>query len=107
MTFSCQTLIIDQYDIPRGQTAVKGNELGIFEALAQHYSKEDLDAYFAKIEPYVDPKSCFTPLPFLTLQAPSPKALTPRHVLLTAPLLTWAWPTPAGRQSSTSRPPFR
>ncbi|KAI0482591.1 subtilisin-like protein [Xylariaceae sp. FL0804] len=40
-----------QYDIPLGKTAVEGNQLGIFESLDDHYSKKDLDEYFATLYP--------------------------------------------------------
>ncbi|EPE06600.1 alkaline serine protease [Ophiostoma piceae UAMH 11346] len=42
-----------QYGIPKGTTATKGNELGIFESLGQHYSKDDLDTYFKAVAPEV------------------------------------------------------
>ncbi len=41
-----------QYQIPNGTKAIKGNELGIFQSLNQHYSQEDLDTYWRNIAPY-------------------------------------------------------
>ena len=41
-----------QYQIPNGTKAIKGNELGIFQSLNQHYSQEDLDIYWRNIAPY-------------------------------------------------------
>ncbi|KAI0166013.1 subtilisin-like protein [Xylariaceae sp. FL1272] len=40
-----------QYNIPDATTAYPGNELGIFESLDDHYSKDDLDVYFATLYP--------------------------------------------------------
>jgi tripeptidyl-peptidase I len=40
-----------QYQIPNGTKAAKGNELGIFQGLGQHYSQEDLDRYWKHISP--------------------------------------------------------
>ena len=40
-----------QYQIPNGTRAMKGNELGIFQGLSQHYSPEDLDTYWRNIAP--------------------------------------------------------
>lgn len=45
------TLYEAQYNIPNGTTSQSGNELGIFEALDQHYSKVDLDEFFATLYP--------------------------------------------------------
>ncbi|SPQ24197.1 5c144f50-d437-4163-8e69-cc08c50b03a7 [Thermothielavioides terrestris] len=42
-----------QYQIPNGTRAAKGNELGIFESLSQHYSQEDLDTYWKYVAPWV------------------------------------------------------
>ncbi|OAA66529.1 alkaline serine protease [Niveomyces insectorum RCEF 264] len=44
-----------QYNIPLGSKAYPGNELGIFESLAQHYNKEDLDNYFKVVSPTIPP----------------------------------------------------
>ncbi|KAJ3559780.1 hypothetical protein NPX13_g9488 [Xylaria arbuscula] len=40
-----------QYNIPKGSTKFPGNELGIFEDLDDHYSKEDLDVFFKTLYP--------------------------------------------------------
>ncbi|KAL2131343.1 hypothetical protein VTI74DRAFT_5232 [Chaetomium olivicolor] len=42
-----------QYQIPNGTKAARGNELGIFQSLNQHYSQEDLDTYWRYIAPWV------------------------------------------------------
>ncbi|ROW03279.1 hypothetical protein VSDG_01502 [Cytospora chrysosperma] len=42
-----------QYHMPGGTTSEPGNELGIFEALDQHYSKADLDGFFSTLYPYL------------------------------------------------------
>ncbi|KAK3936734.1 alkaline serine protease [Diplogelasinospora grovesii] len=42
-----------QYSIPEGKRAAEGNELGIFESLGDHYSKNDLDYYFSNIYPKI------------------------------------------------------
>ncbi|KAK6088557.1 Pro-kumamolisin [Seiridium cupressi] len=42
-----------QYSIPNNTLATPGNELGIFESLDDHYSKEDLDTFFATLYPYI------------------------------------------------------
>ncbi|KAK0625146.1 alkaline serine protease [Bombardia bombarda] len=42
-----------QYDVPEGSTATPGNELGVFESLNDHYSKEDLDAYWSNVYPKI------------------------------------------------------
>lgn len=38
-----------QYQIPNNTRASKGNELGIFQSLNQHYSQEDLDNYWKHV----------------------------------------------------------
>ncbi|KAI0398917.1 subtilisin-like protein [Xylaria palmicola] len=40
-----------QYNIPKGTTKFPGNELGIFESLDDHYSKDDLDVFFKTLYP--------------------------------------------------------
>jgi tripeptidyl-peptidase-1 len=40
-----------QYQIPNGTKAAKGNELGIFQGLGQHYNQGDLDRYWKHIAP--------------------------------------------------------
>lgn len=40
-----------QYNIPKGTTAVVGNELGIFEAQNIHYSRADLDTFWSTLYP--------------------------------------------------------
>lgn len=52
-TYLLPHCIKDQYGIPNGTTATEGNELGIFESLSQHYSKADLDSYFALMYPTI------------------------------------------------------
>ncbi|KAL2150385.1 hypothetical protein VTH82DRAFT_6948 [Thermothelomyces myriococcoides] len=42
-----------QYQIPKGRKAARGNELGIFQGLGQHYSQEDLDNYWKYVAPWV------------------------------------------------------
>ncbi|KAK3306236.1 peptidase S8/S53 domain-containing protein [Chaetomium strumarium] len=42
-----------QYQIPNGTKATRGNELGIFQGLNQHYHQEDLDTYWKYIAPWV------------------------------------------------------
>ncbi|KAK1766642.1 alkaline serine protease [Phialemonium atrogriseum] len=41
------------YRVPKGTTAAKGNELGIFESLNDHYSKDDLDVFWANLFPEI------------------------------------------------------
>ena len=41
----------DQYRVPKGTTAAEGNELGVFESLNDHYSKDDLDAFWWNLFP--------------------------------------------------------
>ena len=43
--------IRSQYRIPKGTKAAPGNELGVFESLNQHYSKDDLDTYWKTLYP--------------------------------------------------------
>ncbi len=50
--------LIAQYGIVNATTAAPGNELGIFEALNDHYSKKDLDVFFNTLYPYVEPTRC-------------------------------------------------
>ncbi|KAM7215665.1 alkaline serine protease [Rhypophila decipiens] len=45
--------IREQYRIPEGSRASPGNELGIFESLNDHYSKQDLDEYFSNVYPQI------------------------------------------------------
>jgi tripeptidyl-peptidase-1 len=40
-----------QYSIPKANSAIPGNEIGIFESLDVHYSKKDLDIYFSTLYP--------------------------------------------------------
>ncbi|EAQ90246.1 hypothetical protein CHGG_02181 [Chaetomium globosum CBS 148.51] len=42
-----------QYQLPNGSKNRKGNTLGIFKALSQHYGQEDLDNYWKYIAPWV------------------------------------------------------
>ncbi|KAL2177315.1 peptidase S8/S53 domain-containing protein [Thermothelomyces heterothallicus CBS 202.75] len=42
-----------QYQLPNGTRAARGNELGIFQGLGQHYSQEDLDNYWKYVAPWV------------------------------------------------------
>lgn len=41
------------YNITKGTTAAKGNELGIFEDLGDVYSQTDLNEFFATLAPYI------------------------------------------------------
>ncbi|EFX06237.1 alkaline serine protease [Grosmannia clavigera kw1407] len=55
---SCSTYVTanctrNQYNIPVGTTAAKGNEMGIFESLDVHYSRNDLDVYFSTLYPHI------------------------------------------------------
>ena len=45
--------ILALYNITKGTTAAKGNELGIFEDIGDVYAQEDLDLFFATYAPYV------------------------------------------------------
>ncbi|KAK8091487.1 hypothetical protein PG997_001848 [Apiospora hydei] len=40
-----------QYNLPNGTTSHPGNELGIFESIDDHYSRADLDVFFATLYP--------------------------------------------------------
>ncbi|KAB5582238.1 peptidase S8/S53 domain-containing protein [Coniochaeta sp. 2T2.1] len=42
-----------QYQIPNGTRAARGNELGIFQGLSQHYNQLDLDTYFSNVAPWI------------------------------------------------------
>ncbi|KAH8901971.1 hypothetical protein BR93DRAFT_973059 [Coniochaeta sp. PMI_546] len=42
-----------QYQIPNGTRAARGNELGIFQSLSQHYNQRDLDTYFSNVAPWI------------------------------------------------------
>ncbi|KAH8880604.1 alkaline serine protease [Thozetella sp. PMI_491] len=42
-----------QYGLPNATTAFPGNELGIFESLDDHYSRDDLDVYFSTLYPHI------------------------------------------------------
>jgi tripeptidyl-peptidase-1 len=44
-------MYVAQYNIPQANSAVPGNEIGIFESLDVHYSKKDLDVYFSTLYP--------------------------------------------------------
>lgn len=45
--------IRSQYTIPNNTLASPGNEMGIFESLDDHYSREDLDIFFSTLYPYI------------------------------------------------------
>ncbi|KAK4663786.1 uncharacterized protein QC763_502840 [Podospora pseudopauciseta] len=45
--------IRNQYQIPAGTKATKGNELGIFQGLAQHYNQQDMDTYWKYVAPWI------------------------------------------------------
>ncbi|KAL7907816.1 putative Tripeptidyl-peptidase sed1 [Trichoderma velutinum] len=47
------TCIKAQYGIPNNTIAMPGNELGIFGGLDEHYSKADLDTFFATLHPHI------------------------------------------------------
>jgi tripeptidyl-peptidase-1 len=42
-----------QYQLPNGTRAARGNELGIFQSLSQHYNQLDLDTYFSNVAPWI------------------------------------------------------
>lgn len=42
-----------QYNIPKGDSAFPGNQIGIFESLDVHYSRKDLDIYFSTLYPEI------------------------------------------------------
>ncbi|KAK8109283.1 hypothetical protein PG984_015084 [Apiospora sp. TS-2023a] len=49
-----------QYNLPNGTTSCAGNELGIFESLDDHYSRADLDVFFATLYPHMNiPKGTY------------------------------------------------
>ncbi|KAF3769696.1 subtilisin-like protein [Cryphonectria parasitica EP155] len=48
-----QECIRTQYSITKGDKAAPGNELGIFESLGDHYSKEDLDVFWSTLYPEI------------------------------------------------------
>ncbi|KAJ4856549.1 pro-kumamolisin, activation domain-containing protein [Trichoderma breve] len=50
LTIAC---IRAQYGIPNNTVAIPGNELGIFGGLDEHYSKADLDTFFATLHPHI------------------------------------------------------
>ena len=50
-TYVTTACIRAQYSIPNNTLAAAGNELGIFESLEDHYSKKDLDTFFATMYP--------------------------------------------------------
>ncbi|KAH7017961.1 putative Tripeptidyl-peptidase sed1 [Microdochium trichocladiopsis] len=52
-TYITNDCLSTQYHIPPGNKASPGNELGIFETLNDHYSKKDLDEFFAALYPRV------------------------------------------------------
>ncbi|KAK3314311.1 alkaline serine protease [Apodospora peruviana] len=41
------------YSVPEGTKASPGNELGVFESLGDHYSKQDLDDYWSNVYPKI------------------------------------------------------
>lgn len=41
------------YNISKGHSATKGNELGIFEGIGDVYAQEDLDLFFSNLYSYV------------------------------------------------------
>lgn len=41
------------YNIPKGTSATPGNELAIFESIADVYAQEDLDIFFTGFARYV------------------------------------------------------
>lgn len=45
--------IMTMYNISAANSAVKGNELGIFEDLADYYAQEDLNLFFASLQPRI------------------------------------------------------
>ena len=46
------------YNIPKGHSATKGNELGIFETLGDVYSQESLDLFFSHFASHVRYRRC-------------------------------------------------
>jgi hypothetical protein len=42
------------YNISQGNSATKGNELGIFEGIGDVYAQEDLDLFFSTLYSYVN-----------------------------------------------------
>ncbi|KAK3997729.1 putative protease [Cladorrhinum sp. PSN332] len=45
--------IRNQYQIPVGKRSRKGNELGIFQSLNQHYNQQDMDNYWKYVAPWI------------------------------------------------------
>jgi tripeptidyl-peptidase-1 len=41
------------YNIPKGTKATPGNELAIFESIADVYAQEDLDLFFSTFSRYI------------------------------------------------------
>ncbi|KAI3400610.1 hypothetical protein diail_2322 [Diaporthe ilicicola] len=52
-SYVTQECIRTQYSIPKGDKAAKGNELGIFESLGDHYGQNDLDVYWSTLYPEI------------------------------------------------------
>ncbi|KAL6894896.1 peptidase S8/S53 domain-containing protein [Trichoderma evansii] len=46
-------MLLDQYSIPNGTLAADGNQLGIFEAINDHYSTVDLDMFWWNLYPRI------------------------------------------------------
>ncbi|KAK4161699.1 putative protease [Cladorrhinum sp. PSN259] len=42
-----------QYQIPAGKKSSKGNELGIFQSLTQHYNQKDMNNYWKYVAPWI------------------------------------------------------
>lgn len=51
--FTRSLSIIEMYNIPKGTRATPGNELAIFESIADVYAQEDLDLFFSTFSRYI------------------------------------------------------
>ncbi|KAK8117373.1 uncharacterized protein PG998_005654 [Apiospora kogelbergensis] len=72
-----------QYNVPNGTTSHPGNELGIFESLDDHYSRNDLDVFFSTLYPHLNiPKGTYPEERLVdgavgALEEPSPYPIEP------------------------------
>jgi tripeptidyl-peptidase-1 len=103
------------YNIPKGTSATPGNELAIFESIADVYAQEDLDLFFSTLARYVSVSLQHTNVKLTANEGTSQLALTPSSKVSTVvqpqlplPVLVpnQTWTSKSRTRSSGLRTPF-
>lgn len=91
------------YNIPKGTSATPGNELAIFESIADVYAQEDLDLFFSTLARYVSVLLHQTNIQLTVNEGTSQLALTPSSRVSTVVQLQLPLPVLVRNQTWTSK----